>query len=678
MTQATTPQPTDSAAAPGVTSFQLSRNDAMTRALEFYRAGNLAEAVRYFEAVLASNAGDADALHMLGVAHDAQGQPALGVQLIRQALSIKVKPSFLSNYGMVLGHLGRHAEALEAYEQALAEQPDYPEALNNKGVSLEALRRSAEAVEAYRLAVQYRPDYPEALGNLGNSLRNLGRMAEAVAAYEQAVSINPTGSRAPLGHALRALGRKDAAREAFEADVARNPNNPEALNNLAAALGEVGETNAAAELLPRVTELRPNYPEAHANLGHVLGQLNRLEDAVAACKRALELRPDYPEALTNLANSLRALGRLDEAEAAARRALALRTSDINAYNNLAITLQAQNRPVEALAVLDLAVAIDPNDAESHHHRAMLLLREGRFIEGWVEYEWRFRTKQAGEAYTQFLTMRAWQGEDISGKTILIVPEQGLGDTLQFVRYVPMLKARGVGRVILGVQSQLSRLLRSLNAEFETAPVGSTVTDYDLHCTLLSLPRAFGTTVETIPANIPYLHAEPEAVARWATRLGADKPGFRVGIVWAGNPKHMGDRHRSIAFTTLVPLWQVPGVRWFSLQVGERSADLATAAEFLPADGIDDLAPELTDFAETAAAMQNLDLVIAVDTSVLHLAGAIGRPVWALIAGAPDWRWLNGEGSPWYPTMRLFRQQHLAQWQPVMEAVSQALSDAAAG
>ena len=649
----------------------------MARALEHYRAGRMADATRIYEAILAGNPRDADALHLLGVVSDAGGDPALAYELIGRALAIRDMPSYHSNLGMVLGHLGRHKEALACYERALGGRPDYPEAFNNLGVSLEALRRFVEAEGAYRKAIAARPGYAEAWGNLGNTLRSLGRLDEAVSALKQSVACSPSVTRAGLGYTLRAVGRTVEAEAAFRHDVAMHPDSPDTLNNLAAALNESPQNAQAVVSSAEAAAQRPDSPEACANLGQVLHQLNRLEEAAAISERALALRPDYPEALTNLGNAQRDLGRLEEAETTLRRALALRPTEIGAYNNLAITFQAQDRPYEALAVLDLAAALNPNDSEIQHHRAMLLLRQGRLREGWDGYEWRFRTKQAGSSYARYAGQPRWHGEDLDGHTILLVPEQGFGDTIQFVRYAPLVVARG-GRVLIAVQKPLDRLLDvSLDRLGGVARVniGEPMPAYDVHCRLLSLPRIFETTLDTIPASIPYLHPEPEAVARWAARLYPDKPGLRVGVVWAGNPRHIGDRQRSLPFAALAPLWRVPGIRWFGLQLGDRAADLARAEVEHRPHAIDDLSSELSDFADTAAAMAGLDLVISADTAVAHLAGATGRLVWVLLPAVPDWRWLrSGRDSPWYPTMRLFRQNERRSWAPVLEAVADALAE----
>lgn len=459
----------------------LSTEQTMARALAHHRAGQLDDAAGLYRAILAGQPRHAEALHLLGVVHDAQGEPGRAASLIEAALRVRESAAFHCNLAMVLGHLGRHQEAVVAAGQALALRPDYPEATNNLGVSLDGLGRREQAVAAYRRAVAARPDYAEAWTN--------------------------------LGHAL-------------------------------------------------------------CGQGH-LGQ-----------------------------------------------------------------------------------------------RAMLLLRQGRFAEGWLEYEWRLRTRQAGG--TGASTGRPpWNGEPLEGRTILLTPEQGFGDTIQFSRYAPMVAARD-GRVLLGAPRPLVRLLRGLPGVAEVVAEGEPVPAHALECPLLSLPRAFGTTLQTVPAVIPCLAAPPEALARWRERL-PDGDGFRVGVAWAGNPNQANDRRRSLPFEALAPLWAVDGVRWHSLQVGPRAADLTAA----PAGRIEDLAPELDDFAETAAAIARLDAVVTPDTAVAHLAGALGVPTLVMLSFAADWRWVRGQDhSRWYPGMRLVRQDAGRRWEPVIATVASMLADLA--
>ena len=632
----------------------MTRDDALAQALAHHRAGQIGDAAQLYDAILAVVPQDGEVLHLAGVAAGAQGDPTHAVRLIRQALAVRETADTWSNLGIALGQLGRHAEAIDGYHRALAIQPAHAAALNNLGVSLDALQRFPEAVDAYQRAIAAAPGYAAALGNLGNTLLAMGRPDAARAAYERALIHEPGGSRAMLGKALRALGRGADAIAAFRHDVDLRPDDTQALNGLAAALSD-----------------QARFPLGEpADVAAAAQRRALWEEAVVTCDRALTLQPGDPESLRTLGVALSALDRLSESEVALRKALALRPAEVGGYNNLALTLQAQHRAVEALAVLDLATALDPNDAQIQHHRATILLRLGRFAEGWDAYEWRFQIKQTRDIHAQLADHTRWRGEPLAGRTILLMPEQGFGDAIQFVRYAGLVAARG-GRVLLGVEPPLARLWAGLPGVTALAPLDQALPAFDLYCPLLSLPRVFKTDLASIPAAIPYLTADPDSVLRWTQRLRIGPSGLRVGVVWAGNPAHPADEKRSLPSAALAPLWDLPGINWFSLQAG-----LAEAASGAVAT-LENLAPDLTDFAETAAAIMGLDLVIAADTAVAHLAGALGKPVWVLLPYIADWRWLEaGATSPWYPTMRLFRQDAGRGWQQVIEAVVTALRDQA--
>ena len=630
----------------------MTRDDALALAIGHHRAGQIADAVQLYDAILAVSPRDGEALHLAGVAAGAQGDPVHAVRLIRQALAVRETADTWCNLGLSLGQLGRHAEAIDGYHRALAVAPDHVAALNNLGVSLDALRRFPEAVDAYQRAIDAAPGYAAALGNMGNTLLAMGRPDEARDAYERALVHEPGRPRAMLGKALRALGRGAEATAAFRHDAERRPDDPQALNGLAAALSD--QAGAPADDAAAAAQ-----------------RLDRWGEAVTTCHRVLALRPDDPEALRTLGVALAALDRLEESEAALRQALALLPAEASGYHNLAVTLQAQHRPVEALAVLDLAAALDPGNAQIHHQRATILLRLGRFAEGWEAYEWRFQIGQTSDVHAKFADRALWRGEPLDGRTILLMPEQGFGDAIQFVRYAALVAARG-GRVLLGVEPPLARLWAGLPGVAALVPLGEALPPFDVYCPLLSLPRVFETDLASLPAAIPYLTADAGSVSHWRQLLGHGAPGLRVGIVWAGNPAHPTDQQRSLPLAALAPLWDLPGIVWFSLQVGPQAAALGPGAKLV------NLAPQLTDFAETAAAIMALDLVIAADTAVAHLAGALGKPVWVLLPSIADWRWLvTGESSPWYPTMRLFRQDARRSWQPVIAAVVAALQGYAA-
>ena len=423
--------------------------------------------------------------------------------------------------------------------------------------------------------------------------------------------------------------------------------------------------------------LRPEYAEAHSNRGNALHELKRFGEALASYDRALALRPDFSEAHSNRGNALQELRRFEEAVASYDRALALRGDLAEAHSNRGNALKELARFDEALASYEAALAVRPDFADAHFNEAMCRLLIGDLYRGWEKSEWRWETEQIRNGKRD-LSQPLWLGsEEIAGKTILLHAEQGLGDTIQFGRYAPLVAARGA-RVILEVQRPLHGLMSTLSSTVHVASSGDPLPDFDFHCPLLSLPLAFATRLDTIPSATRYLSARDEQTRAWRERLGRhDKP--RIGLAWAGNPRkelpgaNRIDGQRSIALDRLAPLFEVTACEFFSLQKGgEAVRQLRDSAL---RHQVTDLTDDLHDFSDTAALIENLDLVISVDTSVAHLAGALGKPFWLLNRYNTCWRWLlDREDSPWYPTARLFRQDTTREWEPVIRRVAVALQD----
>jgi Flp pilus assembly protein TadD len=533
------------------------------------------------------------------------------------------------------------------------------------------------AVALYRDALALASDDLPARANLAIALALLGRHADASVAFEQALALRPDdpalrqnliATALNAGALFLEAGQPAAAVAAFRRAVAAAPDHAAAQGSLGSALAQLGALDEADAALRTAIALAPADARLHYNRAKVLDAQNRLDDATAACRAALVAQPSLVDASCLLGSLLRLRGEPHAALAVFEAASATTLDHPTVQLGLGGALHDLGRLRDAVAAFRRAQALDPDNGEAHRSEALSLLLDGDFAAGWAKWEWRWRTpdmelRRRDEA--------PWQGDDLGGRTILLYAEQGLGDTIQFARYAPLVAARG-GRVILQAQRPLLDLLRSLGGVGELVAARQTAPRFDVQAPLLSLPGILGTRLETIPAIVPYLTAEPTRVARWAERIDATA-GRRVGLVWAGNPRHWRDRMRSLPTRQLLKLLthgSTPDdTRWFSLQVGAAAADLATLA---PARVID-LAPLLTDFAETAAAIMTLDLVISVDTSVAHLAGALGKPVWLLLPFSPDYRWLLGRAdSPWYPTMRLFRQPSPGAWEPVIADVAAAL------
>jgi len=523
---------------------------------------------------------------------------------------------------------GRLAQAEDALRQATAAKPDHAQAFHLLGVIAHQRGFNAQAADHIRMAISWDAAQASYRCNLGVVLDELGQFEEAEASLRAALRLRPEYPEAlnNLGKVLTERGRPAQAEESLRAALALRPDSRDALNNLGNALSDLGRAQEAEDTLRRALRLQPDTPDALNNLGVALSQLGRSSEAEASFQAALRLRPDYPDAHSNLGAAQFDLRRLAEAEASYRQALRLRPDFVDARRNL----------------------------------ACLALITGRYAEGWEENEWRWKTKHMAPAVRNF-PAPLWGGEAIGGRVILLHAEQGLGDTLQFCRYAPLIEAGA--KVVLEVQAPLVRLLSRMPGVAQIVARGEALPSFDLHCPLMSLPRAFGTRLETIPAA-PYLAAEPADAAMWRERLSG-LVGLKVGLVWAGEPRagfadlEAIDARRSMALATLGPLAEAPGVSFVSLQKGKSATQAAVPP---PAMSLVDHTADLKDFADTAALIDNLDLVISVDTSVAHLAGGMGKPVWLLNRFDTCWRWLlDRDDSPWYPTLRQFRQPSPGDW-----------------
>lgn len=528
------------------------------------------------------------------------------------------------------------------------------------------------AEPAYREILRERPQQPDALFLLGCLALQRGEHARAADLLEQAARLDPANADAcnNYGLALFHLGRLAEAAVQYERALRRRPDFPEALSNLGLCRYRQKSHAEAATYLERALALKPDYADALNNLGIVRHEQGRLDEAIACIRRALALKPDYAEAHSNLARALRHHDEPGPAIEHARRALALNPALVKTYGVLGNCYLDEGDIETAFDVLHQGLARTPEDAELNWNFSILELLDGRLPQGWHDYEWRFRTNPELE---RPFTQPRWNGAVHPGKRLLVHAEQGLGDTIQFARYLPLLKAR-VGasmEIVLECQRPLARLLCGLPGADRLVvreDEARVAAPFDLHVPLLSLPGLFGTTLDTIPVPIA-LTVDPDESQQWAARLG-QLPGLKVGLVWAGNPDHRGDRQRSMALAQLAPLAGVTDVRFVSLQKG-RNAEIHDRGA--PLDLIE-LGSQFSDFAATAAAIANLDLVISVDTAVAHLAATLGKPTWVLLPFSPDWRWLLGrEDSPWYPNARLFRQPRRGDWDGVVRAVAQALT-----
>jgi tetratricopeptide (TPR) repeat protein len=554
---------------------------------------------------------------------------------------------------------GRHREAEELYRRILRSEPRHGSVWFALAQLCEADRRPVEAIAYFRQALEIEPRNAERHLHLGNVLLGQAKYAEAEAAYRRCLELRPDH--------ITALG------------------------NLGFVLGELDRLDEAAACYRQALQLRADLPEVHHNLGNVLREQGQLDRALACYQQALRLRPEYAKAFINRGVALVALGRLDEAIRDLEHGVQLKPDLADAHTSLGAALSVQQRFDEALASHDRALALKPDHAEAAWNQSLIWLLRGDYERGWPAYEWRFRCQRTTRLPS--FSQPRWDGSPLNGRTILLYGEQGLGDTLQFVRYAPLVKSGGRGqesgvrrqesggtihhpppRVILHCQNALLRLLSRTPGIDGLVGWGATPPPFDVWIPLMSLPALFHTTLDSIPADIPYVRPDPDLVAHWRRQL-APVRGFRVGIAWQGSPRHAWDRHRSVNLEQFEPLARIGGVHLISLQKGPGSDQLRALAGRFPVLSLGELLDEASGpFMDTSAVLANLDLVVSVDSAIAHLAGAMGVPAWLALSYTPDWRWLLGRSDNlWYPTLRLFRQSSLGDWPGVFRRIAEALT-----
>ncbi len=683
----------------------LSIADALKQGVEFHRRGDLNQAEQLYRAVLEAHAQNADAWHLLGLVAHARGQQQPALECISRAIKLDGgQPTFHNHLAEVYRVLRRWPEAEQSCQQALRLKDDFAVGHNTLGVVLNEQGRAKEAARCFRRAIELDGRFRWRTTTWGWPIVNLENSTRRPRACGKRLpSIRPTprhisnwgmccapegaarggcggaaiaGDRSTVGgrpfqpgHALPNTGPARRGRRLLspgtgnQSRLCRRPLQP------GQRLKDLGRSAEAAKAYQQALGLNPSLAEAHFNLGVLLQNQGQVTAAISCYQRAIAARTEYPQAYNNLGTLYKAQGELARAAECYGQALEYRPNSAEALNNLGNVLKLQGRLDEAAVCYDQTLRFEPGYAQAHYNRGLMLLAAGQLAAGWEEYEWRC---DCPEFERRSLDVPRWRGETLAG-TLLVFAEQGLGDTLHFVRFLPEVAQRA-GRVVLEVQRALVPLLKASGLELYAQLVakGDSPGDLDAHVPLLSTPSVFGTTLEDIPAAEGYLSADAELIEQWRGTLG-ETTKLRVGIAWQGSPTYQGDRQRSIPLAHFAPL-ATGGVELVSLQKGFGAEQIAALDGTFPVRELGEAFDEQHGpFMDTAAVMKNLDLVITSDTAVAHLAGALGVPVWVALPAVPDWRWLQDrEDSPWYASMRLFRQQCPGDWPEVFERLAAAL------
>lgn len=648
-------------------------SQVFSEAVAEFKKGNLKRAEDLCLNIIEKAPPNPICLHLIGVICHQQHKPVDAEVWLRKSLVLQpnvIEVNF--NLGLALLAQDKFIDALVYFEKAIKLNPVYSAGYFQIGNVYKNLSQYEDAISAYKKCLELLPDHEEAMNCIGFSLCQQNKHQEAIGYFIKAITIRADFPEAlnNMGVAYLELDRPDQTKALCEKAIAMRPNYTAALNNLGNALKSQGSFKEAIHYYEMALTIDPKLVEARNNLGlSMMYGMSAIDTATACFNEVLKQNPDHPQALNNLGITLCHQGLFEEGITCYQKATKINSEYTEAISNLACAFRATGRTDEALKLYEKVIIQKPEFAEAHNNYAMMLLSVGKFDEGFLEYEWRWKTKQLKEAHRIF-DRPQWIGEDIRGKSLLIHAEQGFGDTLQFGRYAKVAQQLGI-RVTLEVPSILVRIMSSMGGLEQVVALGDPLPEFDYHCPMLSLPRAFKTQLDSIPSKTPYLYADNADIKVWKDRLHSGSNKMRVGLVWAGNPRLHSfdlssiDRQRSMPSHHLLTLANIENVEFYSLQ-----KDGAKAPDNFP---IIDYMDKCHDFSDTAALISQLDLVISVDTSVVHLAGALGKPVWLLNRYDTCWRWrYNCNDSPWYSNLRQFRQPNYANWTNVMERVRKEL------
>ncbi len=605
--------------------------ESITAAISYHRSGALTEALRLYQGILEVQSDHALVLQLLGWLHYQEKRYDEAISCYRRFLLNNTgNAEIFNNLGNIYFDLKEMGEAIACYQKALQFDGENAEIYNNLGIAFKEEGLFEQSELCYRRAIGLMPDYAEAHFNLGNVLRDKGELEEAVACYRIALKIKPSINKACC--------------------------NPEAIYQEQGNINDIVDEDIDRE-------------REYFLLGTAYRQRKNYKNAVENFRKAIAVNPRSAESYNELGLTLQDSGDIKEAIDCFRQLADIAPYSPESFNNLGNALQYAGDIPGAVENFNKALLLKPEAAEIHFNLSQSLLLSGNFADGWREYEWRKKLGEVSSAHKR--RNREWGGEEINGKTILLYAEQGLGDAIQFMRYSSLVADSGARVVLECPQVLVSTGSKVKGHDLVIAP-GREFAEYDVYCSLLSLPYLFGTEMKSIPDDIPYIHADAELIDEWHKRICGHGDRLKVGIVWAGKPAHARDHMRSFSVEMYKSLFDMKNIKFYSLQKGGASQEIKGNKW---KNVVEDYSEKLHDFSDTAALIENLDLVISVDTAVAHLAGAMGKPVWTLLPYAADWRWLLGrEDSPWYPTMRLFRQPALGDWESVIARVAESLAE----
>ena len=571
---------------------------------------------------------------------------------------------------------GRLPEAAHLYQHLLKYYPPKLNVLNSLGGACLRMSNYGASEELFKKSLSIEPNQPQALMELGVTLYNTKRFDEAIACYDRVIAIKPdfADAHSNRGIALKDMNLDAEALASYDRAISIRPDYPESLSNRGIVLHDLKRFDEAIASYDRAIAANPKFPEAHFNRGNTLREVLRYDEAIASYERATSLRPTFAEAYFNRGNTLRDMLRFDEALASYGQAASAKPRYAEAHCNKGILLQQIKRYDEARASFDAAIASDPDYTDGQFNRAEFFLLMGDYQQGWDLYEWRFKTKYL-ESHPAAINLPLWTGaQSVAGKRILIHSKAGYGDYLMFIRYVPLLKKLGA-TVIVFAPKPLLALFSASDTDVQVVDMDEPVPEVDFQCPIMSLPKVFRTTLDTIPADLPYLKAPPEKLAYWRQKLPASKK-LRIGLMWSGSPNRNIDknplRNRTAPLNAIRPLLDLP-FEFHSLQKEPLEDEAALLSSLTQ---IHNHQEELGDFSDTAALIDRMDLVISIDTSVAHLAGGLGKPLWVILPYASDYRWMpEGDKTPWYPNVTQFRQNAVGDWNNVIERVKDRLQKA---